>query len=89
MSNPVNVLGKYGMGPWGTWWGSIWYINQDNWNWWYWWYWWQYWTVYNFSNNAHWIWNIANAQNNAPVNEPIVFTYTYNNTTVVPSCMEA
>lgn len=81
MNNPVNVLGKYGMGPWGNWWGSIWYINQDNWNWWNWWNWWQYWTVYNFSNNANWIWNVANAQNNAPVNEPIIFTYTYDNTT--------
>ena len=81
MSNPANVLGKYGMGPWGQGWGGwgvIWYINENNWNWWNWWSW---WTVYQFSNNAYWIWNVPNAQNNAPVNEPIVFKYTYNNTT--------
>jgi len=78
MSNPVNILGKYGIGPWGKAWGAIWYINQNNWNWWN---WWNRWTIYQFSNNAYWIWNVPNAQNNAPVNEPIVFKYTYNNTT--------
>jgi hypothetical protein len=78
MSNPVNVLGKYGIGPWGEGWGAIYYINQNNWNWWN---WWSRWTVYKFSNNAYWIWNIPNAQNDAPSNEPIVFKYIYNNTT--------
>lgn len=81
MSNPVNVLGNYGIGPWGQGWGGwgvIWYINDNNWNWWNWWSW---WTVYQFSNNAYWIWNVPNAQVNAPSNEPIVFKYTYNNKT--------
>jgi hypothetical protein len=78
MSNPVNILGKYGIGPWGEGWGSIWYIKPNNWNWWNWWSW---WVEYKFSNSANWIWNIPNAQNDAPSNEPIIFTYTYNNTT--------
>ena len=78
MTKPVNVLGKYGMGPWGYYWKSIWYIKPNNWTWWNWWSW---WVEYKFSDNAYWIWNIPNAQNNAPVNVPIIFTYTYYNNT--------
>ena len=79
MSNPVNVLGKYGMGPWGTWWGAIWYIEQDSW--WGWWNWWSRWTFYRFSDKSRWIWNQPNANQSAPANVPVHFKYTYHNNT--------
>ena len=77
MSEPVHVLGKYGIGPWGKSWGAVWYIDTNKPNWWITWR----WQKYNFSNDAHWIWNIKNAANNAPSYIPIRLKYTYNNTT--------